>query len=460
MKKNILLFLFVLIPFFVFSQNRNSEQEKKDKKRLDSLCKKNPSICVDYKMLVGRNSVFYDLKEKELKPKENHCFDKKINYRGLVNNRPVEGCYYVNTNDGLIARREDRNKSCNPLTDFERGYRMTMFSMLGDAYIYEIDNQNRKSFRIVPSSENVIGTGTTFSISDYESFRSGNAEKLTDHHLPAFQYKIQESTQDAQYFVFAPYQAEKIPVMDYLGMFGTGYYKDQYGSTVICLLMISDVQNYIRIEKISEVNECFNGSSFNDLAEEAGNAEEEISQRRQEDFNERMNNNSGGCAARTQLLTQERKMQDKSDRAMSIAKSGKPHSQADVDALLDGNNVLDEVELQILKLRVKLCSLQEAISSPNTSPESKAHYSTEIGCINSSITKLKALKSELEAIKIPNPKEKGKVLALRNKHYFTRIGQIDLGCNANKRGGIKKVPEVKNPIPDSKNPLKKLKPKL
>jgi len=457
MKNLISLLLLFAIPVFVFSQTRTSEQEKKDKKKLDSLCRKTPSICSDYKMLIGVNSVFYDLKEIKLKPKERHCFDKKINYRGLVNNRPVNGCYYVNTNDGLIARRED--KSCNGLMDFEKGYRMSMYSMQGDAFIYEVDNRENYRFLVIPSSENLAGNNTTFSISDFDAFRSGNAEKLTDHNLPAFQYKILESTQDAQYFLFAPYLEERIAVMDYLGMFGTGYYKDKFGNTIISLLMISDPQNYIRIEKISEVNECFDGSAFNSFADEAGNAENEISGRRQTEFDERMNSNSGGCAARTQLVTLERKMQDKSDRAMSIAKSGKPHSQADIDALLDGNNVLDEVEIQILKLQVKLCSLQDAVSSPNTSPESKAHYAREIGCIHSSITKLKALKSELEAIKIPNPKEKGRVLVLRSKHYFTRIAQIDLGCNANKSGDIKKIPEVKNPIPDSKNPLKKLKSK-
>ncbi|MGC4130093.1 MAG: OmpA family protein [Bergeyella sp.] len=110
MKNLILLLLLFAVPVFVFSQTRTSQQEKKDKKRLDSLCRKNPSLCADYEMLVGKNSVFYNLEETKLKPKERHCFDKKINYRGLVNNKPVEGCYYVNRLKSLNSFNVNNNQ--------------------------------------------------------------------------------------------------------------------------------------------------------------------------------------------------------------------------------------------------------------------------------------------------------------------------------------------------------------
>lgn len=449
MKKSIILLLVFAFSSLVYSQ-RTSAEDKKVQKKLDSLCRKSPSLCAGYGMLVGRRSVFYDLKETHLKPKERHCFDKKINYRGLINNKPVEGCYYVNTNDGLIAKRDDSNNSCLGLSDFSPGYKMSQYSMLGDSYIYEIDRRGNKKFRIAPLMEDwEEDYNTTFILGDYNAFRNGEAEKLTDQHLPAYQYKILESTQGSAYFLFAPYQAEKIPVHDYLGMFGTGYYKDQYGNTVMCLLMQSDLQNYIRIEKITEVNECFDGGDFQDMKEENGNVEREISNRNQQVLNDRLNDASvsKSCSeAKVKLVKHEKIMLEKEGRATELANSGNKLSPEDLTSLFSGNNVMDEVEKKILAMRVKLCELNDNISSPLSSPKEKQKYAEEISCIESTISKLNTLKAELQAIyeKYP-PKEKGKVAIEQNTLYFSRINQIDLGCNAGKNGQIKSIPDVKNP---------------
>ncbi len=412
-------------------------------------------------MLVGKNSVFYNLKEAKLEPKERHCFDKKINYRGLVNNKPVEGCYYVNTTDGFVAKREDRNNTCNSLLDFTTSYRMTAYSMHGDAFMYQIDRRNQRRFTVIPAINDLSGTNPSFEISNkHDLEREG--EKLTDHNLPTYQYHIRESSQRAVYHLFAPYNLELIKLQDYLGMYGTGYYKDDYGNTILSLLMISDPQNYIRIEKISEVDECFDGATFESLNDENAQAEREISERKKDDLEKREKDvASSSCSTQqTQLINLERKMQENSDRAMNIAKSGKPFSPTDVNVLLEGNNVADETEKKILERKMKICHLSEMVSSKNVTPQAKQKYTAEIECHTNSIAKLNMLKAELEAIQTTDPKQKPRVLAERNKTYLSRISQIDLGCNAGKSGNIKAIPEVKNPIPDSKNPFKKLKNKL
>lgn len=455
MKKYIFLFLLFGVFSLMNAQRKTPEQERLERKRLDSLCRKNPSICAAYSMLVGPHSVFQQLNEQKLKPKERHCYDKKINYRGLVNNRPVKGCYYVNTHDGLIAKRDDNFNSCRSLNDFQPGYVMSQFSMLGDGFVYEIDRRGNKKFRVVPVMEDwEEARNTTFEISDYTAYNNSEEEKLTDQNLPTNVYKILESSEGSQNYLFTPYRAEKIPVYDYLGMFGTGYYKDFAGNTIICLLKHTNPQNYIRIEKITEVNECFDGSEFTDQVEEAVNTEREISNRNRENLDNRARNVGSNCPARSQLIALERKMQDQSDRAVSIATSGAKITQADILALSQGASVVDEVDKNILTLKVKICDLTESLSSPSVSAEAKAKYSAEIDCINVSISKLNNLKVELQAVTAESPRMKGKAVAEQNRIYFTRINEIDLGCNAGKNGNIKPPIQIKNPIPDHKNPVK------
>ena len=53
----------------ITAQSQQSIQQKKDSLRLDSLCRKNPSKCLDYGEMIGRNSVFKTLDKETIQPK-------------------------------------------------------------------------------------------------------------------------------------------------------------------------------------------------------------------------------------------------------------------------------------------------------------------------------------------------------------------------------------------------------
>lgn len=446
MKKTILLLLLLVFPALIFSQ-RTSAQEKKEKKKLDSLCKKHPELCADFGMLVGPNSIFNNLDEKDLKPKEHHCFDKKFTYSGLVNNKPVEGCFYINTTDGLVAKREDKSNSCNPLMSFEPGYHLNIYSMRGDAFLFQINRKKQRTFVATPALQDLSGNNTTFQIVNPYTLDNDIAEKFTEDNYPTFQYKIRETSQNALYYLFAPYKASLIPVQDYLGMYGTGYYKDKNGFTILCLSMDSDPQNYIRIDKITDVNECFDGSSFENLSDESGRIENEISDRKKRDLQNRMNDDATyACNARQELIALESLMQEKSDRATQLARSGNISSPAALRILMEGNDVLDEVQKNKLKLQIKLCDNNESLQRKDISPEMRTKYSAEIGCLNHSITQLVSLKNEIEVVENANSRNLGKALSEKNRLYIEGVRNIDLGCNADKSGNIKPIPPIKNPV--------------
>ena len=393
----------------VFAQRRTTDQERLQRKRLDSLCRKNPGLCADYGMLVGGNSVFGKLEEQNLKPKERHCFDLKINYSGLVNGKAVEGCYYINTTDGFVAKREDKNKSCSPLSDFEIGYRVSMFSMKGEAFLFEIDKKKNYNFVATPQIVDLSDVQTTFEIVSVYDLEGDFAEKFTDRNLPTFKYKIQQSPHYAIYALFAPYKAEKYEVHDYLGMYGTGFYKDQYGNTLMSLMLDSDPENVIRIEKITEVNECFDGSPFTNMNENAITTEREISEDRNRDLNSRESNTSSNCGdLERQLIALERKIQQKSDEATALATSGNRFKEA-LKKMMEGNDVIDQVDKSILENKITICG-----GSPK-----------KAGCATLKNEQLLRLRSKLVAVGNANAGNPGKAVVEKNKVYINGIAEIN-----------------------------------
>lgn len=450
----VLPLMFCAIASQLCAQSRTAEQEKKNRKTLDSLCHKQPALCAAYSTLIGEHSVFRNLEGKNLKPKDYHCFDKKITYSGLINNKPVEGCYYISTRNGLVAKREGKGNACKALMDFGIGYQLNIFSMHGEAYTFNIDRKKKRRFLSTPALQDLSGISTTFEIRNKYLLENDIVEELSDHHYPTHVYRIKETSQPANYYLFTPYKSSQVPVHDYLGMYGTGYYKDEYGNTILCLTMDADPGNYIRIDKITDVNECFDGSSFESMVDESENAEKEISERNSRDLNNRANSTGidVGCNAKRALIELDRQIQEKSDRATQVAKSGNISSPAAMKTLMEGNDVLDQVQRHRLKLEIKICENNDRIASRNTSPEARAKYQAEIGCLNSSISQLDRLKSDIQATESRHARNPGKAVAEKNRVYISGINNIDLGCNADRNGNIKPRPEIKNPVRVRNNP--------
>lgn len=439
---------YILVVFFgtiqIINAQRYSEiQRKKDSLRLDSLCKKNPSQCSMFGELVGVNSIFRNLEKTELKPKETSCFNKKIHYKGIVNHKPVEGCYYLNTDNGLMAKFTNRNVSCSDLTEFHPNYQLEMYSMMGDAFLYSINEKGFKYFSVVPA-EKPVGSNTTFIVKDKRSLENHVYTKLSDHQFPTLKYSVQESSVGATYSLFAPVFESVIPVHDYLGAFGTGYYKNQYGNTIISLLMDSDPENYIEIEKIVDVAECFDGSSFESQVEVATNEETQIITRQQNTVEKQMRDTENiPCPARNELLALKKEMLRKEQKAINTLKSTSGgYTPTQMENFAKGNDVIDQATKHKLEAEVKICQLEYS-NRQNVSAEYKAKNIIKINCLRNSIAQLNGLITELNDIDNGSSRNLSQKMIEKNRLYITRMETIDLGCVIDNNGTIKPMPKAR-----------------
>lgn len=439
--------LYFLIIFFGIiqgynSQTYNASQRKKDSLSLDSLCKKNPVNCGIYGELVGTNSIFRNLEKEELKPKETNCFNKKIHYSGIVNHKPVEGCYYVNTQGGLVAKFANREMSCESLTEYRRNTEIEMFSMRGDSYLYSINEKGFKYFRAIPFNSINDGQSTNFVVKSKSSLENHLYTKLSDHQYPTLKYTIKESSAGATYSLFAPVFESIIPVRNYLGAFGTGYYENQYGNTVISLLMDSDSENYIAIQKIIDVAECFNGSSFENETEQAITNETEIIERNQQSVEKQMRSTDNiPCPARNELLALKKEMLKKEQKAVNTLKTtGGRYNETEMQNFAKGNDVIDQTIKHKLEAEVKICVLEYS-NRQNVSAEYKAKNIIKINCLRNSIAQLNGLLNELHDIDASNRNLSQKMID-KNQLYITRLQTIDLSCVVDRNGEIKPIPKA------------------
>lgn len=420
----------LLFGAFHLSQAQSREQRKKDSLRLDSLCRKNASLCSEYRDLVGRGSVFRNLEEKKLYPKETNCFNKKFYFSGLINNKPASGCYFVDTHNGLIAKVSDFNKSCGSIGDFQPGFELEIYSMQGDSYNYVMDKKGNKLFYKIPAMETLLDYEVKFVITSMASITHLAFEKIGDQNVPTLQYHINGSSQRAVYYLFTSEIKPELKVHNYLGVFGTGYYEDENGNTVISMLLDSDPQNYIRIDKIVDVAECFDGSSFIDQVEESARIENDLAEEKKKKLENQAANATQSLCVESRLIVElEKSILEKEEKANRLARSNsiRTNNQALMNILAEGADVIDQVMLKKLKLKLKICHINNSLNRPGDN-RNKEKALMKKQCLLEAVSKLGVMESELRAIERVYASNTAKSIVEKNRYYSENIGRIDMSC--------------------------------
>lgn len=442
-------FYILLFGFIFFSelnaQDYTPEDRRRDSIKLDSICRTAPANCGLFSDLIGPNSVFRKVEEKEIKPKETSCFDKLIRYSGEINGTQTDGCFYINTQDGFVARvSDDSGESCGDVQNFHPGYSMEIHSMMGDSFLYQIDRRGNKTFTAVSASPDMnYGGVTQFEVLNLYNLENDIYEIVSDMNIPTLQYKITETHQPAIYYIFSTEFKPKMPLHDYLGMFGVGYYKGEYGNTNISFALDSDPQNVIRIDKILDVAVCFDGSSFTDEIEEAKETNNEIIADREEDLQHRTNSgNVDGCAARDLLLTHERNMLEKEKKANELLENGANlNSVASQRIIMAASDPVNELIKQKLEMQIKICDLEYSNyilqNEYDNRNESIQNNNIRIGCLNNSIGQLNNLETQMNANTNQNQNNPGIAMGKNSTLYFQAISTINVTCNVDKNGNLK-----------------------
>jgi hypothetical protein len=429
--KTLLIFLFISLSVTSFSQGPYTrEQRRRDSLRLDSLS--------GFWDLRGSARVFANYNPRPLMPVSDVCFDKKFSYYANNNGKQLRGCFYINTKEGYVAMFFDNyEESCKGMNAFEPGYNMVIVSKLGSSIHYQIDKRNKKTYFTEPPMTTIDRTIPTEFIYKNPSYTGFYREPFTDQRLPTVPYVISGVTASSTRYLFGPSFPRTIKLKNYLGAFGVGYFDDNNGNTYICLAMEAP-GSFVRVEKIEDVAECFDGSSF------IKNQREEITTEEDKKLVKDLNNleekekglaaAGGTCTSvQQQIITHEKAMLKKQQIANEYIKSGKniydPKNMEAQRIMAAAGDAKDRVISLRLEKEKAICDVDYSLAlyAKEYPGRSTAKLNSKKQCLTNAVTKLKSVESEMSAIDNRNRTNIPKANMEKNLLYFK--GTKDLVCN-------------------------------
>lgn len=445
--KTFITILFTIISLqFTFAQATYTEaQRKKDKAKLDSICKKSPSNCLYYSGVIGANSIFKRLVPRRIVRTSKICFDKKFEYFTVINGKSSSGCYYMNTRDGYVAYfLDNNNNSCDGLQNPQPGFDMIISSKIGESFIFRISNRGVKTFMAEMPIEGVnYGGQTNFVLKNPAHLMSDQREPFTNDNLPTLGYVLEGIQESSVKFLFSPYHALRIPLKDYVGAFGTGYYADSHGNTLTCL-SVQSPGSAISITKITDVSECFDMSGYSDgTAQSIEENEQSINNRKKGLENEAENAEGNFCnAAKTLNMHKTQVLNAELAYNKYVKSGGNPMSKEGIKLASKAQDVRNEVIKHRLETELKICETERDIQtapSRNSTASQVATYQKKLACYNDAVKDLTNLETALKDIDAREGNYYAKALPQKNVLYFQKMKNINLDCNF-KKGKLQENP--------------------
>lgn len=444
MKKLISFLIFCSFLQITFGQGTYTEaQRKKDKAKLDSICKKSPNSCIYYSDMIGAKSVFRKFAPRNINRTQKICFNKKFEYISTVDSKTYRGCFFINTISGHVAQftANDQN-SCDGMNNPQPGFEMIISSKIGESYTFRIDNRGKKTFIAQMPMENVrYGGETNFRIKNVNSILSDFREPFTNQNLPTLGYYINGLSASSVKYLFGPYYAETIPLKDYFGAFGLGYYTDGMGNTFISLA-VESIDQFVKVVKISDFNECFDANRFKDESTEAIEISEKNLKEREKELNNQ-ERNIGDCTTSQDLIDHKRQIIEAEEKFNAYIKSGgNLGSKEGLRLATKAQNITDQVLTHRLETEIKICETENALENAIKEYSAVNNQNTlraKIECYKKAQSSLKALESQLKRIDSQQGTNYANAAREKNLLYFKTMKDINLDCNF-KKGQLQSNP--------------------
>jgi hypothetical protein len=444
--KNVLFIFIVFLMQISFAQGIYTEaQRKKDKSKLDSICRRSPSACLYFGDVIGINSIFRKLTPKKIDQNSTICFNKKFHYMATNHGKTMRGCFFINTNLGYVAMfMSNLDESCNGMRDPKLGFDMMIISKVGESFIYRINKRGKKTFMAQMPPENVdYGRPTNFVLKNPNALTLTYREPFTSENLPTLPYVIEGSSNSGLRYLFGGYHAQRIPLKDYIGAFGVGYYKDGMNNTFICLATESENQ-FVKIEKMEDVNECFDGRGFGDeMAGLIADNDASISEKEKRLQKQADSEGDKNCEAVAALIQHERQILTKEKILNDFVKNGgNINSKQGLKLASAAGDVIDQVIKHRLETEKGICSQQYSMlmNDKENNKKLKERAQKKLDCYKIAVNKYNDLQKELEKIDAKNGNNYTKAVSEKNMLYLKRMKDIDSDCNQDRNGNIKDNP--------------------
>lgn len=358
-----------------------------------------------------------------------YCFDKQVKVKSVVNNRTVEQCLLINTQDGLTAYLKPQGAAGGDMCDIkpdDEHFWFSIFSLKGNVYNYH----NTPGKQGGPMNH-WVSTGNTerylytapSNTGLYTLRNKHERRQYCDGKITATAYKYQDG--GPVLYIFGKQYPDEIHVSSnkYIGNFGIGY---QYTDKGLYIIMEMNSGAYSsKITSIEDVHVCFNTSPFVVQEERFKTKQQEEIEREQQRIAKREieAQDATDCKAEKMAVIaydkeRVRKLENIS-RIIDQTPGNVYNNQQIQAAYISLNDPLENIRGLILITDASLCG---AHASLNKNPGSNDAIS-KIHCLTELQGKLQAAKSQMEANNHSFSRNPAKARAMNAKLFLEVTSQ-------------------------------------
>jgi hypothetical protein len=385
----------------------------------------------DIDLMVGKHGVLYEMKPKRFEPASKICFDKRFWFSTNITGRVVKGCFYLNTKDGYVgmsnARRfVDCEVNINSLDlDF------LIISKMGQNVAYTNDKREGKRYMSIPIR---IPPPPQKRIKKHGRI-DGERRRFTDMSLPTWAYYdplVGTFPKTTFRYLYGPNHMDEGYTKNYLGNFGIGF-MDVQGETFVCLSQEMD-DKFTTVDRIENVNFCFDATAFKDGDAAAIQIGEEVVADTRQDLDEReseLAKSDSYCVEfERRILEHDQSIAKKEEKALELQKSGlNMMNKAHQRIIAESQDAIDQVIKSRLKLLGRQCDARYTLDKIADTEGKRKRAKDKINCLQIDIDKLTALEEELARIDKANPNNPTKAMADKNVLYMRNRAASRSACN-------------------------------
>lgn len=333
---------------------------------------------------------------KTFQPTEKLCFDKKIFIKSSGSGRPAEIYVYLNTEDGytgIIMGREGTlgNGDIKPA---EEKFNLMVIGRKGNTYNY----YNRKKKNTI---EHYVSTGNSetqlyqFSPASANSVIKKKSERnmYCGDKFKTWAYKA-DGGEAPVFHLFGRTYPPKMLCKDFMGFSGVGYLNTEEGIYIACEMEKGGTSFEMR--SLDDVDVCFDPAQFKPAEQQLyTEAQEGIDKQK-----EKLNNQtfSGDCASEKAALNNIKKqMLEKQERNLQAAQQGNVYQNSNTQkAYANMMDPLDQVDVSIYDLDVKMCKIRAQISRSNG--RNTSSLQDKLNCYSRQKSAMQSAKAEMQSV--------------------------------------------------------------
>lgn len=341
------------------------------------------------------------------------CYDKTITFKTNGEGFQVQGCLFIDTEDGFMAfipPKYDRNPEC-VIKDQEEDFNLTVLGLAGNVFNYANYRKDGVLQHVVTTGNSETFLQTYTSSNEAASLqRTLETKDFLDGKIKAHVYE--RADRDEKWYLFGKEFPPEIlfSPKKYLGNFGIGYQHTEKGLYLI--MQVTGTNYEAEITDIQSEMNCFDSRPFRQMETEFFEHALESIDRNREKLDRKAESASGDdyCGSiKARNIQYKRELLAKQESQLKQSHQGSvQQNTSGIQGMSQAMaNYEDVMQQQIYETELLICQQEKILTFPANarSPETVQRVRTKIACLEQQKAKEIQTKQKMRELEEQSPND-------------------------------------------------------